>query len=230
VDKGLAREAAYAEVMRQLLPTSCEVALGGFLFGHEGHESRQMDILVYSDLALQYRVGTSSPQGKTFTCVDGAVGAVSVKSKLDGDSLRDALDCIESIPAKLPLEGRVPPFVKLGGYWDWPHKVVVAFDGLSQETILGHIEEFYAARGDTPQGKRPHVVHVLGKYCIVRTASEGEETRLGMQLPPNEFVICSNDPDLLGLAKAVTGMHRVAMAMRWLKTDYAELFDRTPLP
>lgn len=228
-DKGLARESAYAEILRQLLPASCQVSLGGYLFGPNGDESRQMDVLVYSDLSLQYLVGTEMLAKKAFTCVDGAIGAVAVKSRLDRAEVADALSCIASIPDKLPLEGRVAPVVKLGGYADWPYKVVVAFDGLAGTTILQHVDDFYEAHPEIPQSKRPNLIHTLGGYCIARTAEQGEETRLGVRLAPNQFVLCANDPDFLGLAKVVTGMHKVATAMRWIMTDYADIFDKTPL-
>jgi hypothetical protein len=229
-DKGLRREEAYAEVLAQLLPTSCNVKLGGYLFGHTGDESAQVDIFVQSDMALQYAVQQRAGPTKAFSCIDGTVGVVCVKSRLDAAGLTSSLDCLDSLPEKLPLEGRAPQFVNIRGYPDWPYKVVFAFDGVGQETALAHIEEYYATRSRIPPMRQANLIHVLGKYCIIRTAAAGEQTRLGQSLGPNTFVIAADDPDFLGLAKAITNMHRIAMSMRWMKTDYAELFDKTPLP
>lgn len=229
-DKGLSRELAYAEILRQLLPASCQVALGGYVFGQNGDESRQMDVLVFSDLALQYGIIAKTSIPKTFTCVDGIVGVVSIKTHLSGKEMIDALGCISSLPQKLPLDGRVPDIVKLGGYEEWPYKVVCAYTGLAARTILRHIEAFYESNPSIPYDRRPNVVHVLGKYCIIRTSSQGEETRLGRKLPRNAFVIADNDPDFVGFVKSITNMHKIAMAMRWVITDYADLFDKIPLP
>lgn len=104
-DKGLSRERAYAEVLRQLLPSSCQVALGGFVFSRNDVESRQMDVLVFSDMALRHCVSDEETVPKTFTCIDGAVGVVSVKTTLDGQQIVDALDCMASLPEKMPLAG-----------------------------------------------------------------------------------------------------------------------------
>jgi len=229
-DKGLSRELAYVEILRQLLPASCQVVLGGYVFGQDGTESRQMDVLVFSDLALQYGITAGSSTSKSFTCVDGTVGVVSIKTYLDGQEIGDALDCISSLPQKLALDGRIPKSVELGGYEEWPYKVIFAYGGLKADTVLKHIETFYESNPSIPDTRRPNVVHVLGRYCIIRTSPQGEETRLGRKLPPGAFMIADNDPDFLGFVKGITNMHRIAMAMRWVITDYADLFDKVPLP
>ena len=228
-DKGLSREAAYAEVLRQHLPSTCEVQLGGFLFGQNGDESKQIDIFVTSDLALQYGMAAEQCVRKSFACIDSTVGVASVKTMLDRGGLRDTLNCIASLPSKLPLEGRVPKIVQLSGYEEWPFKVIFALDGLESETIRQHVEEFYSRNTEIPPQLRPNLIHVLGKYCIKRIAAQGEETRLGKPLDPNTFVVTRNNPDFFGLVLAITQMHKIAMSMRWVLTDYAEMFDKIPL-
>jgi hypothetical protein len=63
----------YAEFLRQHLPTSCHVTLGGFLFDSEGRESKQIDIIVVDDMAPQFNFHNRDGQGKAFAGVDGCV-------------------------------------------------------------------------------------------------------------------------------------------------------------
>lgn len=121
-DVGMARERVYAEFLRQHLPYGCHVAFGGFLFDQDGRESKQIDLIVTSDSALQYNLNSASGDGKIFSCVDGTIAVVSLKSKLDSKELHDALLNIASIPEKTPLGARLSPGLNLGAedHEDWP--------------------------------------------------------------------------------------------------------------
>jgi len=140
-DIGISRECIYAEVLRQHLPSSCNVFLGGFLFDQSGDESEQIDIIVINESSLQfnfYRDGT----GKSFACIDGCVAIVSVKSMLDSPGLVDALQNIGSIPDKQPLE--TLPLIKIVSYEDWPYKVIYASDGIQLPNLLQSLYSTFA--------------------------------------------------------------------------------------
>ena len=125
-DVGGSREGVYARFLRQHLPSSCNVMFGGFLFGQDGSESGQLDVIVTGGTALRYDLHNQDGSGKTFACVDGSVAVVSLKSTLDSAQLRDALDNLASIPAKVPLGGQIPQFVRHPDYPDWPLKIIYA--------------------------------------------------------------------------------------------------------
>ena len=48
-DVGMSRERVYSEVLKQHLPSSCNVYYGGFVFDLDGNESKQIDLIVSSD-------------------------------------------------------------------------------------------------------------------------------------------------------------------------------------
>ena len=123
VDIGSARERVYAEVLRTHLPSSCNVAFGGFLFDQEGSESKQIDILITNESSLRFDFHKGGT-GKSFACIDGCVGVVSVKSKLDSYQLTDSLSNIASIPDKQPLpDGQIVGGLIIWHYDDWPYKI-----------------------------------------------------------------------------------------------------------
>jgi len=55
------------------------------------------------------------------------------------------------------------------------------------ETMLNALKSFYEKQTDIPLNKRPNLIHVLGKYAIVRAGQEGGVTRDGTPIEPNKF-------------------------------------------
>ena len=90
-DIGVVREKLFKAFLENHLPSSCNVILGGFLFNMEGKESRQLDIIVTTDMSPQYR----QFEEKSFACVDGTLAVITVKSELNKDQLHDALNHLE---------------------------------------------------------------------------------------------------------------------------------------
>src|SRR4051812_32425755 len=72
-DKGLTREQVYLKFLENHLPLACRAMLGGFLFGLDGSESRQLDVIVTSSTAPRYQV-----MDKAFACVEGTLAVASV--------------------------------------------------------------------------------------------------------------------------------------------------------
>src|SRR5579871_2635706 len=65
-DKGIAREHFYAEFLRKHAPSKCNVFLGGFVFGSDGTESKQLDIIVTTDTTPRFDFPYSGT-GKSFS-------------------------------------------------------------------------------------------------------------------------------------------------------------------
>ena len=208
-DIGTSREETYAKVLRQHLPPTCTVSLGGFLFNQRGQESKQIDILATNGASIQFNFHNANGSGKSFACVDGAVAVVAVKSTLDSSQLTDALENLESIPEKLPLTNdRKSPNIAIQGYDDWPYKIVYASDGVSLDTVTATLRDFYNARADIPFSRRPNLLHVSGKYIIVRAGPNGGQTRDHTTVKPNSFYGFPEPTNVFGLFHAITAIQR----------------------
>jgi hypothetical protein len=223
-DIGTSRERVYAEVLRQHVPSSCNVFLGGFLFGADGSESRQLDIMVTVDRALQFNFQNSDGGGRAFASVDGCIGVVSVKSYLSTSELHDALANIASIPEALPLGGRVNPSYRFDDYDDWPFKVVYASEGMSSSTALSAVYEFYAAHPEIPNGRRPHVIHVAGSYVIFRARADYQLAH-GI-LPRGGFATVTDNADVNALMLVFKSLQINAQNASQVVFNYHHLMER----
>jgi hypothetical protein len=209
-DIGVSRERIYATFLRQHAPSKCNVFLRGFLFHLDGTESKQLDVIVTTDTAPRYDFHNSDGGGKSFSPVEGTLGVASIKSTLDKAQLLDAITGIASIPPTEPLENRVPFTLNISNYDDWPYKIIYASNGLSSETVLTHLTDFYINNPNIPVGRRPNVIHVAGKYVIFR-ADAGMRTydrNTGTQIPldPGSFHAYTTDPDLQAICWVLNGL------------------------
>ncbi len=161
-DIGTNREKIYGSFLAQHLPTFCNVTYGGFLFNVNGAESKQIDIIITSAFAPQYRFFDQDGSGKSFAYVDGSLGVAEVKSFLDKTELVRALEGFASIPQHLPMTNdRVYPQVNGADFENWPLKILFACDGSTLETNWGHLNDFYSGHPDIPLNRRPDIIHVL---------------------------------------------------------------------
>ena len=227
-DIGISRERIYAEVLRQHLPKSSTVSFGGFLFDMNGNESKQIDLIVLNDISPQFNFHNSSGQGKAFACIDGCVAIASIKSTLDSKQLNDALDNIASLPNKMPSEGRHNPRLVLKNYNDLPYKIIYASDGVSSDTAFNTLNSFYNERREIPSYKRPNMIHVCGKYCIVRTGqgdyvSDGQSKRT---LEENSFWIIPDASDTYSLLRTILEIQLRLDTSRQLSYNYLELINK----
>jgi hypothetical protein len=228
-DIGMSREKIYAEVLRQHIPSSCNVMFGGFLFGQNGDESAQLDIIITSDSTLQFNFHNKEGIGKSFACVDGCVGTVSVKSTLTSPELVDALQNIASIPDKQPLTNkRHSPSAIIKDYDDLLHKVVYASAGIELPTLLETLTGFYKKRPDIPIHRRPNLIHVSGKYAIIRIGKAGGKTRDGDFIEPNTFYGMPETSNALALLHTVAGIQNIAWTWRHISVFYDELINNIP--
>jgi len=227
-DIGTSRERVYAEVLRQHLPNSCTVSFGGFLFDMEGNESKQIDLIILNDVSLQFNFHNPDGQGKAFACIDGCIAVVSIKSTLDRDKLIDALDNIASLPNKVPLEGRHNPLLKIKGYEDWPYKIVYATDGVTLDTTIKTLNEYYEAHEDIPYYKRPNIIHVCGKYNIIRVG-ENSTTSDGSEIEKNTYWGQPDTSDSYALLATVCNIQANLSVSKNLFYNYSELVNKLPL-
>jgi hypothetical protein len=229
-DIGVSRERIYADFLRQHAPSKCNVFLGGFLFHLDGTESKQLDVIVTTDTAPRYNLHNQDGGGKSFSPVEGTLGVASIKSMLDKAQLHDALSGIASIPPTEPLEARMTPLLKLKDYDDWPYKVIYASKGLTSDTILGHLNDYYAANAQIPTSRRPNVIHVAGQYVIFR-AKDGMSTHdiatnQSTPLEPGKFYVFATQPDLQAICWVLNGFQEHATASTHILFNYEKLINR----
>jgi hypothetical protein len=227
-DIGMSRERVYAEFLKTHLPTSCNVFFGGFVFGIDGTESRQVDLLVTSDGSPQYNLHNPDGQGKTFACIDGLLAVASIKSTLNSSELVDSLENLASIPQKSDLSGKVLPLLQVPNYTDWPFKIIYASNGISLEALGVTLREFYESNPDIPIASRPNLIHVAGKYNIVRIGQGGGITRDGTQLAEHTFNGHQDPSDVFGLVYAVQNIQKNAAAAKHILFTYDAILDSMP--
>ena len=214
-DKGMTREAVYCKFLRQHTPAKCAVKLGGFLFQEDGNESDQMDVIVTTDTAPRFDFYNESGYGKSFACVEGTLGAFSIKSTLDKTQLFDALHNIASIPPTLPLGNRIPPKFAITDYDDWPYKFIYASDGMLPETLNEHLQTFYRDNPNIPLGRRPNMIHIAGKAWAMRAKSDGWGVDIdtpGNTVPVGCFSIVKKYPDVQAIMWTLHYLHKAAGA------------------
>jgi hypothetical protein len=229
-DKGGNRELIYAEFLRQHAPSKCRVFLGGYLFDEDGNESKQLDVIVTTDTTPRFDLHNTDGKGKSFSPVEGCLGAVSVKSQLNKDGILDALEGIASIPPTRSLEGRVNPMLTIRDYDRWPLKVVYATDGVSCDTAKTHISDFYSANPGIPPSRRPEYIHVLGKYVLalksrdltLRASTSGRE----VEFSQGHYFSIEDDSDLHAIVRVLNKLQSLAALSSQINFDYLQMFNR----
>jgi hypothetical protein len=229
-DIGMSREKVYAEFLKQHAPSKCNVFLGGFIFDEDGAESKQLDIIITTDTAPRFNLHNKDGTGKSFSPVEGTLGVVSVKSTLNRNELFDALGGIASIPPTRSLEGRVNILLRIKNYDDWPMKVVYASNGIAPETLLVHINDYYATNPTIPLNRRPHFIHVVGSCLIVR-ALEGmslhnRESGDVESLAIGSYHLVTTDADLQAIVWTLNQLQLNATASTHILFSYASLINK----
>jgi hypothetical protein len=232
-DIGQSREKIYAEFLRLHAPSKCNVFLGGFLFDHEnGNESKQLDIIITTDTTPRYNLHNRDGSGKSFSPVEGTLGVVSVKSTLNKAELEDALSGIASIPPTSSLEGRVSFTVEIMNYEDWPYKVIFATDGINGETLLSHLTTFYNDHPEIPIHRRPNLIHVAGKYVVMRVLQGMNIKKTSGKIEkgePGTYRLFTKDPDLQGIVWVLTQLQDFAAASTEIAYSYRSLVNKVNL-
>ena len=167
---GTEREEVYQTFLERHVPKSCDVFLGGYVFDLDGNSSTQIDVIVTSGNTPRFRMSSGN---RYIAPLEGTVAAAEIKSRLDKNTLLEALRGCASIPPMPDQKGIMPPFLKIGedNWEDTPYKIIFAYDGIDANTICDYITGFYDQHQHIPLVRRPNLIHVLGKYMIIRTTS-----------------------------------------------------------
>ncbi|MDQ5937507.1 MAG: hypothetical protein QG574_4866 [Cyanobacteriota bacterium erpe_2018_sw_21hr_WHONDRS-SW48-000092_B_bin.40] len=170
-DIGASREWIYAKFLKNHLPSICDIFFGGFLYGSDGTESKQMDVIVTSNLSQRFR---AFEEGKSFACVDGSIAAVCIKSTLNTRELINSLENLASIPSLCTINKE-----ELSDYEKLPVKIIYAPDGMSGKNLFEAIYNFYETNSNIPYRSKPDIIHVNKKYVFIKAAP----TQAGHYLP-----------------------------------------------
>ena len=227
-DKGAAREQLFAQVLKDHLPSSCNIKLGGFVFNLEGDESKQMDIIISNSNSVQFDALNTDSGGKSFNCIEGCLAVVSMKSKLDKKELFESLENLASLPEKRPLDDRNVIGRPILNFDDFPYKVIVASSGIAPETIEKHLNAFYQDNPDVPLSRRPNLVYVAGQCNIIRAMTGASRLRNGEEIPIGDFYLETVSPNVFGIGRIVSGVQAIALACQFINYQYFDLINQLP--
>jgi hypothetical protein len=190
-----------------------------------------LDVLITTDTTPRFDLGKKDSGGKSFSPVEGTLGVASIKSYLDKERLSEALEGIATIPPTKNLDGRITQFLSIRDYDDWPYKIIYSKDALSGATIAGHVNDFYASHAEIPVTRRPNIIHVAGKYVIIRLQDGmkvGEEKAgaPGSKLEIGTFILITKEPDLHGIVWTLTGLQENAMASAHILYNYRAMLNK----
>lgn len=229
-DVGMSRERVYKEFLRQHAPSKCNVFFGGFLFDEDGAESNQLDVIVTTDTAPRFDLHNPDGSGKSFSPVEGTLGAISIKSNLSRRELFDTLRGFATIPPTRPLEGRVNILLNIKNYEDWPLKVVYASRGIDPQKLLDYINRYYIDNFDIPIHRRPHYIHVAGKCVIIRAkpgmSLHSKDTGEVTELETGKYYLFTRDADLQAIVWILNDLQQLATASAQIFFSYGELINR----
>ena len=238
-DIGMSREKVYVEFLRTHAPVRCNIFLGGFIFDMAGHESRQLDVIVTNDTTPRFDLHNKDGNGKSFSPIEGTLGVVSVKSTLGQRELEDALLGIASIPLTSSLDKRLVAGIDVPDYDDWPLKIVYASNGISAKKLLMHLFAFYHLRPEIPFHRRPNIIHVAGKYVLLRTLKNMSDLVSAHYGTPSTLQIGNYNlltvgADLQGIQWAIQGLQKKALASSFIIFNYGEMINKVnallPMP
>ena len=233
-DLGSEREEIYQSFLKKHLPKQCDIHTGGYLFNLEGKKSKQIDIIVTSGNTPKFQINNNK---KSICPIEGTVGVFEIKSTLNKELVVKALKNIGSIP-DITTHISPSPFLNRGGgkqlLHDFPYKVIFSFDSaLEAETLTKHVNDFYAENhNEIPMEKRPNMIHVLGKYVLVRrdrvlTAVDkntGEEKEIPSH--PFEYRWFDTGVDLHAILAIIVDLQQYSFYMNHVIVKYDRLIDR----
>lgn len=164
---GTDKEEIYRRFLERHLPKNCDVFRGGYVFDINGNASKQIDVIVTAGPTPRFEMGSGK---QAIAPIEGTVAVIEVKSKLNKKELTKTLDLFSSLPRIEENSQQLNPQIKLPKYWKWdfPYKVLFAYDGIKKDKLCAYILEYYKENPDIPQECRPSVIQVLGQYAIFR--------------------------------------------------------------
>ncbi len=194
-DIGSNREDIVRDFLLRHLPRRLYASLGGQVISHNGSESGQIDVIVSNDLGVRF-----DENEKTFVTTESVAGAITVKTTLNQASLIDALTNLSSIPEP-SMEAFGFKILKTGSSEAFlerhPSLYVFAYEGISGETCLAHVNAFYSNHPNIPYRRYPKGIVVNRKYMIRFFRSETRAST-GCVIPKDTFYLMPLEEDLRG--------------------------------
>ena len=226
---GTGREEIYRRLLERHLPSTCEVFRGGYVFNAQGKGSKQIDVIVTAGPTPRFEI---LPKLQAIAPLEGTIAVAEVKSKLDKKQLLLALDNLASLPKINAPEDALAQYIKVGPdfWWDWPYKVIFAYDGIDKEAVNKYVSDFYKDNPNIDLERRPSLIHVLGKYIYVRKKSNvkilnADGSEISNPPPPGGYAFCDIAADVSAMAYMFTELqHRtfVANHMIWKYRDWID--------
>ncbi len=224
-DAGTTRENILLDFLSRHIPKRCEVIKGGFLFNSRGEESKQVDIIITNDIAIQFKQFE-----KSFSCVEGCYCVLCVKTNLDKKALFDALDNVASIPYMTNPE-EVILLMRPEILLDMPYKVVFAYEGISFEAVCQYADEFYSMR-PTLENRQPDLIVVNNKYVLLKHKSTEKKSENAPPLTTSNVMVCrpENMPYVgaFGLMYLLNLIQDAAGLGNYLRSTFHHYIDKTP--
>ena len=221
---GTDREEIYRAFLERHLPKACDAFLGGYVFDMEGNRSKQMDIIVTAGATPRFLI---ADEARHIAPLEGTIATVESKSNLNGDELRDSLEKCASIPSMPNKDGIVFPILRVpeAEWVDIPFKIIVAYDGNSKENILHNINEYYRENDDIPLFRRPNLIHVIGKYFIIRMTDTLQVVNSEGNTHPNQpdtglYCWFDRNPDAMAIAHTLSSIQLNAFLTNFLKYNF----------
>lgn len=225
-DIGDSRENIFKEFLENHLPISCQVQKGGSLFGLNGTESRQIDIIVSSIFTINFPL--SSTIDKIMTCVDGTLGVICIKSFLGKNELIDSLNNIHSIPQKTDGMISVNPLIDPKSSEELPFKMIYAADGMEIEPMMQILENFYKNDPTLIGPSSPTLIYVSGKYHVIRTGRSGSRNRQGDVIPAFQFYGVKDPSDVHPLMYCIEQLNTASQYFNTCFINYSLLRNVLP--
>lgn len=232
---GSERETSIERTLKRLLPPSCEVLRGGYLFDLEGNSSRQIDIIVLSGTTPRF---AALHGGQAFAPIEGTIAVCEVKSRLDKERLIQALDNFAALPVLKHPEATLPRYIKKPNtefWWDLPYKAIFAFDAIDSSLLCQYLNEYYQQHANVPPACRPTMIHALNRYVVMRMTSgmtvyNADGSAAPDQPEVGEYHSFTNQPDTMGLVWLIAKLQGhifFANHMRWQYDQWInQLADR----
>ena len=206
------REETYRRFLARHLPIGCDVFRGGYVFNFDGISSRQMDVILTSGVTPRFNMNSGS---QAIAPIEGSIGVAEVKSKLDKQELEKALSSFAELPLVSENARLTNPQLKLSDEWkwDWPYKVLFAYDGIEKAGLYQYVVEYYQDNSHIPQECRPSLIHVLGKYAVFRVVPgmkvmETDGSSAQRQPSIGDYWLSSRQSDVLAMMFMLTTLQR----------------------
>lgn len=197
---GQFREGIVKRLLRPHLP-QCFGIGSGEVFSEDGQSSKQIDVVLYD--AIFSNALFKNEASSLFPC-ESIYGTIEIKSTLNADELRKAIDNIKSVKSlsrKASDMCDLSPIsrLKLGdGLGADPRALnpyigmIFAYDGISPDRVVAKLNAHLESNGADVQLLPDFIFVVNSGYCILRT-SQSHPARLGATFDKYMHLPLQND-------------------------------------